>query len=264
MNFWTRRMITAGTATLLMATATASFAQTFQVTLTDLTTGQPFSPPVFATHDSSVSFWTPGGTASNGIQQIAEQGNRVPLVNALTPLIGSSVHDLVTPLSSPLLPGSSVSVYILADAAHPFLSSAWMLGRTNDTFAGQRGINLLNIAGTQTFDVFALDAGTEVNSELAGDLIAFGGNGRTSENGVVHRSDGLRGIDHTINGLGFDINGNRTDIPVAWVWDNNSPVGRVTITQVPEPGNIALLLGMTTMGGMLALCRKRRAEQISR
>ena len=260
MNHWTRRIVTTGTAALLMAGAVASFAQSYLITLTDLTSGQPFSPPVFATHDSSVSFWTPGGTASNGIQQIAEQGNRVPLVNDLTPQIGSGVRDLVTPLSSPLLPGNSVSIYINADAAHPFLSSAWMLGRTNDTFAGQRGINLLNIAGTQTFDLFALDAGTEVNSELAGDLIAFGGNGRTSENGTVHLSTGLRGIDHLDgNGLGVDINGVRTDIPSAWVWNVNSPAARVTITQVPEPGSVALMIGMAVPAGMLALRRKRRA-----
>ncbi len=260
MSQWTRRIFTAATAAVLVATATASFAQIYQITLTDLTTGQPFSPPVFATHDSSVAFWQPGAAASNGIQQIAEQGNRVPLVNSLTPQVGTSIRDIVTPLSSPLLPGNSVSVYLTADAAHPFLSSAWMLGRTNDTFAGQRGINLLNIMGTQTFNLNALDAGTEVNSELAGDLIAFGGNGRTSENGVVHLSTGVRGIDHLdSNGLGVDINGIRTDIPAAWVWNTNSPVARVTITQVPEPGNLALILGMAVPAGMLALRRKRRA-----
>lgn len=258
MSHWIRRSLTVGATTLLLAVTTAAFAQEFQVTLTDLTTGQPFSPPVFATHDATVSFWQAGAAASNGIQQIAESGNRVPLVNALTPLVGGSVADLVTPLSSPLLPGNSVSILINADAAHPFLSSAWMLGRTNDTFSGLNSINLLSIVGTQTFDLAALDAGTEVNTELATDLIAFGGSGHVAENGVVHLSPGIRGIDHLDgNGDGVDVNGLRTDIPAAWRWDINSPVARVTITSVPEPGVVALLFGMAVPAGLLAVRRRR-------
>src|SRR5690242_3606587 len=100
MSQWIRRLFTAGTAALLLAATTAAFSQHYQITLTDLTTGQPFSPPVFATHDSSLTLWQPGAAASNGIRQIAETGNRMPLVNDLTPLVGSSLQDLVTPLSS--------------------------------------------------------------------------------------------------------------------------------------------------------------------
>ncbi len=233
----------------------AAHAQVYKVTISDLTTGQPFSPPVIITHDASVSLWNAGDPASNGIQQIAESGNRGPLVNTLTPLVGSSILDMKTPLTSPLLPGSSVSVFVNADAAHPFLSSAWMLGKTNDSFSGELAIDLLNISGTQTFDVFALDAGTEVNTELAADLIAFGGSGHVAENGVVHLSTGLRGIDHITNGLGYDVNGVRTDSPASWRWDNSSPVARVTVTAIPEPGSIALMLGILVPSGLLIVRR---------
>ena len=258
MNYCMPRLLTFATATLLVVATSTSFAQQYRITVLDLTTGQPFSPPVFATHDASVSLWQANTAANNGIQQIAETGNRVPEVNAISPLVGSSVYDLVTPLSSPLAPGGSVSITINADAAHPFLSDVWMLGRTNDTFSGQNALNLLDITGTQTFDLFALDAGTEVNTELSGDLGALGGPGHVAENGVIHRSEGLRGIDHFTNGLGYDINNVRTDEPAAWRWDNNSPVARVIVTAVPEPGTMALLLGVVPTG-MMALRRKRRA-----
>jgi hypothetical protein len=108
----TRRFLTGGTVAMLLAAATSAFAEEYRITLTDLTTGQPFSPPVFATHDASLTLWEPGAAASNGIQQIAETGDRMPLINDLTPLVGGSVRDLVTPLSSPLLPGGAVTIRI--------------------------------------------------------------------------------------------------------------------------------------------------------
>lgn len=238
-----QRAVTLGAAALLMAGAIVAHAQEFRITLTDLTTGQPFSPPVFASHDATLSLWQLGDPASSGIRQIAESGNRNPLVADLTPLVGSSILGLVTPLSSPLLPGGSVSILIQADAAHPWLSSAWMLGRTNDTFSGETGIDLLGIGGTQTFDLVAYDAGTEVNTELATDVPALGGSGHVAENGVIHVSPGLRTIDHFVGGFGVDVNGVRTDIPADWKWDVNSPVARLTIQAVPEPGAWALLVG---------------------
>lgn len=258
MNQRFRLLMMGGTATLLLAATTSAFAEEYRITLMDLTTGQPFSPPVFATHDSSVSLWEPGTAASNGIRQIAESGNRMPLVNALNPQVGGSILDLVTPLSSPLLPGNRVSIQIKADTAHPWLSSAWMLGRTNDTFSGLHGINLLSISGTQTFDLAAYDAGTEVNTELASDLIAFRGSGHVAENGVIHLSPGIRGIDHLDNGLGVDANGERTDAPASWRWDVNSPVARLTITAVPEPGTIAMGLSALVPLGLMTLRRRRR------
>ena len=201
--------------------------------------------------------WQAGSAASVGIQQIAESGDRTSLVNTLTPFVGGAINSLVTPLSSPLLPGDSVSVMVSADAAHPLLSSAWMLGRTNDTFAGQSSINLLSIVGMQTFDIYALDAGTEVNTELATDIIAFGGSGHVAENGVIHAGEGIRGIDHFVNGLGVDVNGIRTDVPDAWRYDPNSPVARITITSVPEPGAIALIATMGLSGAGFLARRKR-------
>lgn len=251
-----RNTFATGTTLLFLTAATTAFANDYAITLTDLTTGQPFSPPVFATHDSSLTLWRPGDTASFGIQQIAEGGNRTPLVNTLTPLVGGSVYDLVTPLSSPLPPGQSVSLLISADAAHPFLSSAWMLGRTNDTFSGQNALDLLAITGTETFTLDAYDAGTEVNTELATDVPALGGSGHVAENGVIHLSDGIRGIDHTVNGLGYDVNGVRTDIPADWRF--GEPVAQITITAVPEPGSVGMLLGVAVPVGLLAARRRNR------
>ncbi|MGC4047052.1 MAG: spondin domain-containing protein [Armatimonas sp.] len=187
--------------------------RTFDVTLTDLTnsaanSGQPFSPPVFVTHDSSVKLWEMNGIASLGVQNIAEGGNRTEQVNALQPMMGTSVMSLETPLTSPLLPGSSVTVRVTVDAAHPYLSHVWMLGRTNDGFGGQAGVNIYSQIGTRTYDIMGMDAGTEVNNEKTGFLGALGGgNARSPENGTIHMHEGITG---------------RGDAPTAWNWANGS------------------------------------------
>ncbi len=136
------------------------------------------------------------------------------------------------------------------------------MGRTNDTFSGQSGLDLLSITGTQTFDLVAYDAGTEVNTELATDRIAFGGNGHVSENGVIHLSDGIRGIDHYENGLGVDVNGIRTDIPADWRFTD--PVARITVTAVPEPGSLTAFLGIGTLSLSLLVRRRYRTTRSSR
>lgn len=228
---------TLGILTLALLNGCASGTQlsktrSFDITLTDLTntatnSGQPFSPPVFITHDSSVNLFESGRSASLGIQNIAESGNRTVLVNALQPLVGGSILSLQTPLSSPLLPGSSVTVRVSVDASHPYLSHAWMLGRTNDGFGGQDSINLFDQVGTKTYEVLGLDAGTELNSEKTGFLGALGGgNGRDPENGLIRAHEGITG---------------RGEAPLAWNWSNGAtpasqtPVARVTITPVDVP-----------------------------
>lgn len=203
--------------------------RTFDVTLTDLTnpatnSGQPFSPPVFATHNSNVKLWDLGANASLGIQNIAESGNRTALVDALKPLVGKDILSLETPLSSPLLPGASVTVRVTVDSEHPYLSHAWMLGRTNDGFGGQNSINLFELDGPKTYSLLGMDAGTEVNSEKKGFLGALGsGNARDPETNVIRLHEGITG---------------RGDAPLSWNWNNGAipanenPVARVTITPV--------------------------------
>lgn len=203
--------------------------KTFDITLTDLTSqaansGQPFSPPVFVTHDATLSLYSPGAKASVGVQNIAEGGNRDPLVATLQPQVGTHILTLATPLSSPLVPGSSVTVRVKVDAAHPLLSHVWMLGRTNDGFGGQNSLNLYDLTGTHTYTVLGMDAGTEKNSEKTGFLGALGGgNARDPEDLPIAVHEGITG---------------RGDAPTTWNWNAGStpasanPVASVTVTLV--------------------------------
>ena len=96
--------------------ATASLqadAATYEVTITNLTSGQPFTPPLTAVHRRPESFFRLGEPASYGIQQIAENGNLAPMLEALEQ--SRHVIDFTVtegPTAPPLLPGESVTFTI--------------------------------------------------------------------------------------------------------------------------------------------------------
>jgi Spondin_N len=219
---------------------------TYYITLDNLTTagvgnGQPFSRFVFASHDGTEAFWTEGSPATSGIQNIAEMGDNSVLtadLNLAKTLTGS-VGTIAT-ASAGIAPGSSFSFYFTTDAAHPFLSSAWMLGWTNDGFAGIRQFDLSAVAtsGPVTLNLLALDAGTEVNNEQAAFLAPLGGFLNDPEGGVVGAHPGIVG---------------GADIPLSRAFSN--PVARVSIVAAPEPGVLALL-GLATP--FISLLRRRR------
>ncbi len=77
---------------------------TFQVTITNLTSGQPLTPPVLVTHSRETSVFSVGDATSMELQQIAENGNNSPLVGAL--LADPNVHDVVEG-SAPLVPANN-------------------------------------------------------------------------------------------------------------------------------------------------------------
>lgn len=256
--FGAKRLAATGVAlaaALAFSQPAAALAPTYQITFTNLTsdaqatgpatsqTGQRLSPPVFITHSAAYSAYTVGQAAPETIWRIAEGGNRSFLLNEANALVGTSVLSVQAPLSAPLPQQQSVTVMVQADAAHPLLSFASMLGWTNDGFVGVSGLNLAAITGTTTVNLFGYDAGSEKNNEANGFLGALGlGNARDLEGGVITAHLGIRG----------DANA-----PAAWNW-LPGPAASLTITAVPEPGEWALMLagGLPLMG----LARRRRAQ----
>ena len=87
----TRRLAFIGALLIALAGAlaysTVAFAgddvDTYRVTITNLTEGQPFTPPVIWTHKKSGSQFKLGDSASLEIKEVAENGNSGPLAAAL-------------------------------------------------------------------------------------------------------------------------------------------------------------------------------------
>ena len=148
---------------------------TYKVTITNLTPGQAFTPPVLLTHSTKTGIFTLGEAASSEIQAIAENGNNMPLLTALAGDV--DVHDVVEGMA-PLVPAnnpggtafeSTATFMITTDGKAKFLSFASMLICTNDGFTGLDTIRLPK--KKMTVLSVAYDARTEMNTEDFADMV---------------------------------------------------------------------------------------------
>ena len=152
-----------------LAMAGSSSAQemtTYNVTIENLTTGQPFTPPVVVAHTSAMDTFETGEAASAEIIAIAENGNNDPLVALVSG--ASAVHAYVAG-DGPVMPGASATMSIQAPAGS-YLSAVFMLICTNDGFSGLDSM-MLPATGSVTVDANAYDAGSEQNTEDFADMV---------------------------------------------------------------------------------------------
>lgn len=155
--------------------SSASKTKMYEVTITNLTPGQPITPPLLVTHSANAGFFTVGEMASNGIQQLAENGNAEPLVKMLQGKTGiMSIVQGTTPLVPANDPGNtglshSETFVVSGDGQIKYLSFASMLVCTNDGFAGVDSIRLPYYK-QKTVYATAYDARTEMNTEDFADL----------------------------------------------------------------------------------------------
>ena len=152
-----------------LAMAGSSSAQemtTYNVTIENLTSGQPFTPPVVVAHTSAMDIFETGEAASAEIIAIAENGNNDPLVALVSG--ASAVHAFVAG-DGPVMPGVSATMSIQAPAGS-YLSAVFMLICTNDGFSGLDSM-MLPATGSVTVDANAYDAGSEQNTEDFADMV---------------------------------------------------------------------------------------------
>jgi len=145
---------------------------TFEITVTNLTTAQPFTPPVAITHSKNFDAFSVRTRASHEIQEVAENGNIQPLVDLAS--ADSEVADVVVALGAipPILPGETRTFQITAVEGKPYLSFVSMLICTNDGFAGLDAGRLNGRMGqTRSWRVFGYDASTERNTEDFADMV---------------------------------------------------------------------------------------------
>ncbi len=151
---------------------------TYEVTIDNLTAGQPLTPPVVATHRAATGMFTVGQPASFALKEIAENGNLTPMIAQLA--ADKHVSDsaaAAAPLVPAGLPGSamfgdSVTLMLTASKGAKFLSFASMLICTNDGFTGVDSLPLPKDVGNGVVVRSAgYDAGTEVNTEDFADIV---------------------------------------------------------------------------------------------
>jgi hypothetical protein len=166
----------ATTATLPLAASADEGAamRHYRVTLQNLTTGQPFSPPVAATHRPRLHMFQVGHLATDQLAAIAQDGNQAPMVAVLS---NSGDVTQTVDVGRPLTTrgrtlgnfSDTVTFDIMAHAGDWF-SLATMLICTNDGFLGLDGIQLPS-HGMRTFELVGWDAGRENNTEQSEDIV---------------------------------------------------------------------------------------------
>lgn len=142
----------------------------------------PIAPLFWATHDESWSLFDAGGSASAGLEMLAEDGGPGGLVAeadgaAGVGEAGASAVTLERPEADPgpAMPGETFAASIPLDPDHPRLSIAAMVVESNDAFLafGPDGLALFDSAGMPrpadaiaediARDLGVWDAGTEAN-----------------------------------------------------------------------------------------------------
>ena len=190
----------------------------YEVVITNLTRGQIISPPIIFTHLSGFRVFTPGTAASDELAAVAEDGVNGPLENVLDNAYEVSSREEV---GTPVLPGQSVTVEIVAGRGATELTALGMLVVTNDAFFAGQGL-ALPFVGTRTYRAIAYDAGSEANTELCAHIP-----GPPCGSGGVRQTEGAEGFIHVHSG----IHGQGDLVPYRHDWRN--PVVSITITRIP-------------------------------
>ena len=152
----------------------ATYRVTFQGTWTTTVTpggvpsGAHFTTLIGAVHNDSVTFWSSGGTASAGVEAVAELGTTGAFkseINANT----NAVAVIEKSLPSGGTPTAPVDLTVTT--AHPLVTLLTMVAPSPDWFVGVSGLSLLDAQGDwlalQTVDLFPYDAGTEEGTEFS-------------------------------------------------------------------------------------------------
>lgn len=177
---------------------------TYEITVHNLTNGQPFTPLGVVVHESGYMAWQLGETVSTGLETLAESGDPSGFLAEAD--ADAAVAMSASSSNGPFGPGSSETVSITVDhSASLQLTVASMLANTNDAFTGVRNWDIggLAIGDSASTMTRVFDAGTEANSETMGSMPgpAAGGEGfnaarddlnlLTIHGGVVTADDGL-------------------------------------------------------------------------
>jgi hypothetical protein len=199
-----KRIMTGAMFAGALATSASAWAdrdEFFEVTVTNLTRGQQFTPILVASHKAGIKLFELGQPASPPLQLVAEEGNVAPLTDALQAMNG--VLE-VTNSGALLDPGASVTIKVKTRGQFDHVSVASMLIPTNDGFFALNGARGPNAYQTRTLTSVAYDAGSERNDELCSSIPGPffsecggpGGGAATAggEEGYVHVHAGIHGI----------------------------------------------------------------------
>lgn len=174
---------------------------TYNVTITNLTVGESFTPFLVASHrDADDLLFSAGGAPSDALAALAEGGDTGPLQT----ILDADGRVNATATSAGLLdPGQSVTIPISLRPGSDHISLAAMLIPTNDGFVSLQNVAAPHGQHARTLYAVAYDAGSEPNDELCASIPGpvcggAGGSPGVGGEGFVHIHPGIHGIGNLI------------------------------------------------------------------
>ena len=170
----------------------ATFTVTFQGNWTTASTpggvvsGAHFTTLIGAVHNDMVTFWESGGTATAGVENVAELG--------ITGTFKSEINansNAISVIQKSVSGGGtgSATFNVTVTNEHPLITLLSMIGPSPDWFVGVSGRSLLDMQGDWEslleVDLFPYDAGTEDGTEFSLS------NSATSPQGVITSIKGM-------------------------------------------------------------------------
>jgi len=177
--------------------AWAGSTDSYKITVTNLTPGQPFAPVMAAGHRPGLTFFNVGEAPDDELAMLAEAGNGSPMVAKL--LATPGVRDAKVSTQGLTFPGKSLNMTISVKRDSDHVSIAAMLGATNDAFFAVTDVALPKGRRAVVYQADAYDAGSETNDELCTTVPGCGGGpaGYSPDDageGFVHIHNGIHGI----------------------------------------------------------------------
>lgn len=204
-NFRAKAIHLTAAALAIAAASTASAddnrerGQSYEITITNLTAGQVFTPALLVTHTDDFALFHIGDAATAGLAYLAENGDPTMAQSEAASAMG--VYRTAVDADGFIPPGHSRTVMVEARGHFDKVSIAGMLATTNDTFYAVNGA-MLPRGGTHTIYAMAYDAGSEMNNELCSHIPGppcdpMSGNAHVDEGDhtrFVHVSNGIHGV----------------------------------------------------------------------
>ena len=193
----------------------------------DVPSAAHYSPIIGASHSDAMTIWSAGSMASEGVENVAETGDRTVLetmIDGSPNVLNKILHP--AGFGSPDVTVGPITFEVNND--YPLVSFLTMIAPSPDWFVGVDKLDLRNGGGgyvdSLSVDLFAYDAGTEDGTGFSTD------NPDTNPQGVISMVD------------------------QAAYFGGTAPVARATFTRViPEPTT-----GMMTAMCLLGLTASRR------
>jgi len=216
----------------ILLSATQVFAdqmRRYEVSITNTTKGQTFTPQLVTTHTKAISLFTLGEPASMSLELLAEGGDTAPLMADIQSM-PAKVGEVIT-VPGLLGPGESTIFEISAYKHQRFLSLAAMMLPTNDGFVALSSVKLPKKKSVSYF-ALAYDAGTEKNDQNCAHIPGPHCGGAGEPHSMMSNMDeGFVYIGNGFHDLGeMDDMGNVILSPVMYDWNN--AVALVTIKRI--------------------------------